>query len=1008
MKDIKQIREEQQKIDSQIVEDHEFSMARSELKSIISNAQNLLGKLKGEGDLEAWMQSKITKAADYLTAVHDNIAGGESETEKLDEVKKQDGYFTKHDPRVKKGFPSDKKIPNVLVLKRKAIRVYPDDQKVALYYSQVLDKYITIPFGENVPGINEENIQELDTQTYQKAAVKRAAKEPKKSDYDSDEDYEAALAKHNAKMNLYKKRIKKSSATDIPWQETKAKIKAVRKQKDKDKDGEKGKFISGLRPDDPVYSAGYALGYGATKALQGAGVLARPAVRAIKTVAGRTGTGMAIKAATPAAKKASASVKNFFRPLDEPSKSFAKKIDKNKTAPAPVSAKPSAAPAISPTIKSGGEQPNIPSSYGKNVDIPVQKPLSPEAKLNAPQPAQPKMFSPTAPKTYRNLIAKAPGLGPQPTIKESFYNKLDEESLKTVHQTLNEPSSPENIERIKKQLQRKKENINKLDDVLAKHEKTKEIEQKAKKGEISSQELEKHYKENPAMLPQNIKQLKKVKSDIKSATPESVARETEKAAGLSKMTVPGLATSLAAGFKEKGKEHLPQAAADVGTYAAGRAAGAVAGKILGKFMKPGKIEPFRPGEPGGPGVIMKKGEEIPSAAKDITPPKAAKETPKVEPPKALPAPKETPMAVKPEAPSPKVEPPKAFKPDYQKPSKPKIELPKVEPEIIPPSTKTKPYFKPEHPPEWASSKFKQKLEITPQATAEKPRAPEFKIAEPAPASNLPAKVGSEKAPVTIQKPDTTTGVPAPVTAPKTGTETTTVTPPKTGTETATLTKTDKVVSPKERKTITRKEEPPLKTKEKAPRRWFPGLDIGGGDFKTPGPKDYEFKLKPELDRAPTVTSQQDPLTRSPVEMKKYVKSFMREEDVDTAVTPKARYSFSSYTHLKDTNKGRSRNIVSQGDPLSVSPIQAKQYYRTQTNESIIDQIKELATKTDLTNNMLIVNEEQIDINSNIAEKVIQVYEALNDDNKAKFAKMLGESKQSFQKAVNFALRYKNG
>ena len=26
-----------------------------------------------------------------------------------------------------------------------------------------------------------------------------------------------------------------------------------------------------------------------------------------------------------------------------------------------------------------------------------------------------------------------------------------------------------------------------------------------------------------------------------------------------------------------------------------------------------------------------------------------------------------------------------------------------------------------------------------------------------------------------------------------------------------------------------------------PRKWFPGLDIGGGDFKTPGPKDYEFK-----------------------------------------------------------------------------------------------------------------------------------------------------------------------
>ena len=304
-----------------------------------------------------------------------------------------------------------------------------------------------LPICENVPGINEENIQELDTQTYQKAAVKRAAKEPKKSDYDSDEDYEAALAKHNAKMDLYKKRIKKSSATDIPWQETKAKIKAVRKQKDKDKDGEKGKFISGLRPDDPVYSAGYALGYGATKALQGAGVLARPAVRAIKTVAGRTGTGMAIKAATPAAKKAAASVKNLFRPLDEPSKSFAKKIDKNKTAPAPVSAKLSAAPAISPIIKSGGEQPNIPASYGKNVDMPVQKPLSPEAKPGAEQPAQPKMFSPTAPNIYgrkvgsrvQGLRPMAPGLGPQPTIKESFYDKLDEKRQLDEFEGANDP-----------------------------------------------------------------------------------------------------------------------------------------------------------------------------------------------------------------------------------------------------------------------------------------------------------------------------------------------------------------------------------------------------------------------------------------------------------------------------------------------------------------------------------------------------------------------------------------
>ena len=53
---------------------------------------------------------------------------------------------------------NDKNIPLVLLLKRKAIRVYPDNQKVALYYSQALDKYVSIPFsnaGASSPVISE-------------------------------------------------------------------------------------------------------------------------------------------------------------------------------------------------------------------------------------------------------------------------------------------------------------------------------------------------------------------------------------------------------------------------------------------------------------------------------------------------------------------------------------------------------------------------------------------------------------------------------------------------------------------------------------------------------------------------------------------------------------------------------------------------------------------------------------------------------------------------------------
>jgi hypothetical protein len=60
------------------MEDHEVSMASNELKSIHSDAKKLLMLVQryGEnGNLEAWQQSKITKAADYLNSVLQSIGG---------------------------------------------------------------------------------------------------------------------------------------------------------------------------------------------------------------------------------------------------------------------------------------------------------------------------------------------------------------------------------------------------------------------------------------------------------------------------------------------------------------------------------------------------------------------------------------------------------------------------------------------------------------------------------------------------------------------------------------------------------------------------------------------------------------------------------------------------------------------------------------------------------------------------------------------------------------------
>ena len=60
------------------IKDEEYSMVRSELKTLSDAAKRLMMKVgKGEGNLEAWVQSKITKAADYIDTAADYVAGGE-------------------------------------------------------------------------------------------------------------------------------------------------------------------------------------------------------------------------------------------------------------------------------------------------------------------------------------------------------------------------------------------------------------------------------------------------------------------------------------------------------------------------------------------------------------------------------------------------------------------------------------------------------------------------------------------------------------------------------------------------------------------------------------------------------------------------------------------------------------------------------------------------------------------------------------------------------------------
>ena len=79
-------------------------------------------------------------------------------------IKIGDVEYTKEDFEIVEAtdeIPDDP--PFVLMLKRKAIRMYPNKTKVALYYNQKLDKYFTIPYGKGVDSpLQAEEVEQIE------------------------------------------------------------------------------------------------------------------------------------------------------------------------------------------------------------------------------------------------------------------------------------------------------------------------------------------------------------------------------------------------------------------------------------------------------------------------------------------------------------------------------------------------------------------------------------------------------------------------------------------------------------------------------------------------------------------------------------------------------------------------------------------------------------------------------------------------------------------------------
>ena len=84
----------QVKLKQELSEDHEVSMAVSQLKTIQDNLNQLMSVLQTKGsdyELEAWVQSKITSANDKMTSAADYMKNSPSVSEDFDDMNRQGG-----------------------------------------------------------------------------------------------------------------------------------------------------------------------------------------------------------------------------------------------------------------------------------------------------------------------------------------------------------------------------------------------------------------------------------------------------------------------------------------------------------------------------------------------------------------------------------------------------------------------------------------------------------------------------------------------------------------------------------------------------------------------------------------------------------------------------------------------------------------------------------------------------------------------------------------------------
>lgn len=114
----------------------------------IYNTNKIGDKLKAIADSGLLDESKLPLLKNALTKESQHITNAEKKVyEELVHslVEKKESLV--------KSTKNRKTAPQILVLRRKSIKIYPDNQVVALYYSDVLDRFFSIPFDADTKNV---------------------------------------------------------------------------------------------------------------------------------------------------------------------------------------------------------------------------------------------------------------------------------------------------------------------------------------------------------------------------------------------------------------------------------------------------------------------------------------------------------------------------------------------------------------------------------------------------------------------------------------------------------------------------------------------------------------------------------------------------------------------------------------------------------------------------------------------------------------------------------------